>query len=361
MPALASIHPFASEYPVNLGEREYTLNRIDKAGSSFRKAPSSTDSSDEDHYKVREWRSDHTYPLDKIQRIIQEKAAELGIDCTTVGRLKRFEAIKAKLVRCETRTMKLSQMDDIGGCRIVVENVDQTRDLSSSIQNEFGGFTWLRAYDYIEKPRLSGYRGIHEILKFSHPEDQWRHGYKIEVQLRTKLQHAWATAVEVFGTVCDVDLKAGSGSSEWIRFFLLASALIAIEERSALPPSAPDNESDLRCELANLSRECRILERHKEYHEKLTITNESLEPNSKNFLLKLQSKNQNLRVKGYSREKRQDAEFDYDQAEDAVASKRDGNTVLVSAESMQTLQAGYPNYFLDAGPLLEFLRSQLIL
>lgn len=55
-----------------------------------------------------------------------------------------------------------------------------------------------------------------------------------ELQIRTKLQHAWATAVEAMGTFLGEALKAGHGPAAWRDFFATASAAIAHVEST--PP-----------------------------------------------------------------------------------------------------------------------------
>ena len=64
--------------------------------------------------------------------------------------------------------------------------------------------------DYINHPREdTGYRGIHLIYRYrSDRKKRAWNGRKIEVQLRTKLQHAWATAVETIGAFKNMALKS---------------------------------------------------------------------------------------------------------------------------------------------------------
>ena len=45
---------------------------------------------------------------------------------------------------------------------------------------------------------------------------------KVELQLRTRLQHAWATANEIVGTFRREELKSGEGGPDWLRYFVLA-------------------------------------------------------------------------------------------------------------------------------------------
>lgn len=50
--------------------------------------------------------------------------------------------------------------------------------------------------DYISTPKESGYRSLHLKYKNKNKYRPDYDGLQIEIQLRTKLQHIWATAVE---------------------------------------------------------------------------------------------------------------------------------------------------------------------
>ncbi len=41
---------------------------------------------------------------------------------------------------------------------------------------------------------------------------------KVELQLRSQLQHAWAAAVETVGAFVQQALKSSLGEEEWLRF-----------------------------------------------------------------------------------------------------------------------------------------------
>ena len=49
-----------------------------------------------------------------------------------------------------------------------------------------------RVYDYVESPRLSGYRAVHVIVIWD--------AKLIEVQLRTRTMHKWAETAEAFSS-----------------------------------------------------------------------------------------------------------------------------------------------------------------
>ena len=78
--------------------------------------------------------------------------------------------------------------------------------------------------DYIEKPQKSGYRGIHLVFEFynvpvSNENDQYWKSLQIEMQIRTELQHAWATGVEIVSVMRGENLKAGQGDKGWLELF----------------------------------------------------------------------------------------------------------------------------------------------
>ena len=147
-------------------------------------------------------------------------------------RTKRLNSIGLKLDR-EPR-MKLSQMQDIGGCRAVVKSVVAVRRLHDFYRDESEmKHKFSKCDDYIKQPRLSGYRGIDLVHRFHSDKkagEPWN-GLKIEMQLRSQYQHAWATAVETVGTFLGEALKSASGPDEWLRFFALMGSVISLRGR----------------------------------------------------------------------------------------------------------------------------------
>ncbi|MEO6697058.1 MAG: RelA/SpoT domain-containing protein [Gammaproteobacteria bacterium] len=119
-------------------------------------------------------------------------------------RHKRKRTIFDKLRRFPS--MQLSRMDDIAGCRIIFNN---TNDLYS-FRDKFhkARFNHKRRndadkYDYIKFPKSTGYRGIHDVYEYDVNSEAGRSyaGLFVELQYRTTVQHAWATAVEVIGFI----------------------------------------------------------------------------------------------------------------------------------------------------------------
>jgi ppGpp synthetase/RelA/SpoT-type nucleotidyltranferase len=85
--------------------------------------------------------------------------------------------------------------------------------------------------DYIHDSKKDSYRCHH--LKYAYTgrgNSVIHNGRRIEVQIRTNLQHSWATAVEAIGMSRGEELKSGQGSPEWRRLFALMSAEFAEAE-----------------------------------------------------------------------------------------------------------------------------------
>ena len=120
-------------------------------------------------------------------------------------------------------------MQDIGGCRIIVDNMKKLKAITSRMSNFHGGFKLLKVNNYIDKPKSSGYRCVHLIYELI---DNDNNNYKIllELQCRTITQHLWSTAVETVGLFNKMSLKSGQGDEYWIEFFKYVSMLFEYDE-----------------------------------------------------------------------------------------------------------------------------------
>ena len=165
---------------------------------------------------INNWRGIHAFPLNTFQMGLRRRGARLSSDFVVAQRIKRLSSIELKLSL--RPTMKLTQMQDIGGCRTILENVSQVRDLVRSFRTSDLKHKLLTEDDYIANPKVSGYRGVHLVYSYNSDRSETYNGLKIEMQLRSQLQHAWATSVEVVGTLIDQALKSSLGDPGWLRF-----------------------------------------------------------------------------------------------------------------------------------------------
>ncbi len=79
---------------------------------------------------VGNWRSSHSWPMLSIRFALMDRAGRIASHGLISQRLKRFPAIFVKLRRF--KHMKLSQMQDIGGCRAVLPSVRMVERLDES-------------------------------------------------------------------------------------------------------------------------------------------------------------------------------------------------------------------------------------
>ena len=68
---------------------------------------------------VNNWRASHSYPLLVFRNTLQRWSSEVDPDAIVSQRIKRLPAIEDKLGRLK---WKLSEVQDIGGCRAIVSS-----------------------------------------------------------------------------------------------------------------------------------------------------------------------------------------------------------------------------------------------
>lgn len=154
-----------------------------------------------------------------VRRSLGDASAQLTC------RVKRLDTILRKLRR--EASMRLVQMDDVIGFRVIVASPRIQVELADSIADQLGN---TRSRNYLESPR-QGYRAIHLIGKEAVQlvgGGEMRE-YPYEVQIRTFYQHLWASTSEAFGE----QVKEGGGMAEQ-RHILdqLSSRICEVEERS---------------------------------------------------------------------------------------------------------------------------------
>jgi (p)ppGpp synthase/HD superfamily hydrolase len=159
------------------------------------------------------WRSAHGYPLNALQMNLRRIARKFDDDPIVAQRIKRLSSITGKLRRLDWLT--LDEMQDLGGCRAVmssVEAVEQVQDYCRDFSRM--KHRLLQEDDYLARPKRSGYRGVHLIYAYAGESRSIYNGMKIELQLRSRLQHAWATSVETAGMFTAQALKSSSGDPD---------------------------------------------------------------------------------------------------------------------------------------------------
>ncbi len=336
---------------------EFNAKEIDAAGRVLAKVPGEGEDDSEwvaAFEMVSQWRGTHAGPLRTFRGNLGRRVGRTGI---VAQRLKRMPTIISKLERLPW--LKLSRMQDIGGCRAIVPTnsdafVHATNLLDSRIRHRLIGYK-----DFITYPRSSGYRGLHLVYSYnSERTDHWQ-GLKIEIQIRSLLQHQWATAVEIVGTFTNNDLKSSAGDEAWLRFFALMSNVIAERENSPAVPDTPTNMTDLVNELkgqeAALEASRRLIVFQAITHE-LRFYRDYKNPW---IVLELDVEKQRIRSRPFKSTDQDYATAWYAKRE--LESRKNPYTrvVMVSARSVNELKRAYPNYFTDLSDFRALVRETI--
>lgn len=180
------------------------------------------------------FRAAHEVPLTKANMGLRSAVHTERCQIEVSQRLKRVPTIIDKLTR--EPTMQLANMQDIGGCRSVLDTIDEVRRVQKRLSKNRPP---LRISDYIDSPRSSGYRGVHVVVVYDERP--------IEVQLRTRVMHEWAITVESLGGRLEQDLKSGMGPQPVLDWLEASSEAMAQEESGlAVHPEFLDRLSELK-------------------------------------------------------------------------------------------------------------------
>ncbi|TBR39619.1 (p)ppGpp synthetase [Dyella terrae] len=286
------------------------------------------------------WRSAHAYPLNTFKVTLRDRARRVDQEALTAQRLKRSPSIIAKLRRFEN--MDLARMQDIGGCRAIVRDIPAVYQLWHAFDTGRHRHILDDFKDYIEEPKEDGYRGIHLIYKYvGRGNGSVYNGLRIEVQLRTQIQHAWATAVETVDLFTRQAIKAGQGQVQWREFFCVASEAFSVLEHSE--PMPMEERSRIKALLVDLSSQLDVFNRLHRYSEAVQLVEQIKEASQ--YLLELDLVNDELRVRGFTAKERDKAQKEYTEAEKRLG--ENGDVVLVSVENVNALRKAFPNYFAD--------------
>jgi ppGpp synthetase/RelA/SpoT-type nucleotidyltranferase len=342
---------------------QFGKGRVDAAGDILLKPNPSELEYAEALACINNWRSSHSYPLQALKMTLLGRAKKIDKDAVVAQRLKRLSSITLKLER--NSNMKLSQMQDIGGCRAVVSTVERVTTLvgkyeESWAKNPKDRSELVKKYDYIAQPKLDGYRSVHFVYKYRSRAKEYLpyNGLRIEIQLRSRLQHAWATAVETVSTFTGQALKSNVGDDDWKRFFALMGSAIAMREQKPTVPGTPTNKEDLVEELRLLSDRLNIESVLADWSSaiQIALTERIKAGDAQAFLLVLNSNARTIEITGFRRSELLQASEEYLLVETHTANKPEVQAVLVSVDSLAALRSAYPNYYLDTRAFIAALK-----
>ena len=332
----------------------YSKGRVDRAGERI----GGPDEQLEDLIVLENWRASHANILNTFKTILYNKSKGFE-SIEIVQRLKRRPTIIDKLKR--ESGMKLSRMHDIAGCRVIFQNMADLERFRSTMHS--GRFDHERRgadndrWNYVKNPKESGYRGIHDVYRYHvEPkkgragEDQPWNGMLVEIQYRTKVQHAWATAVELAGQITENNPKFNRGSKDFIEYFQLSSEMLArtFEDIPSCKSSCTNLnllfdlwEADSVTHISTLFSELRKSEG-------------GIDPSKYSLLIFRYDPDlfdEQLEIQSF--DSMNQAIHQYNNLEKSLSDKAD--IVLVGSRSSDSIKSAYRNYFSDATEFLNLL------
>lgn len=355
---------------------KFCKGQIERAGRSIRHGCIGEERKDA-ILKIQNYRETHLYPLMLIKNHLVQVTKKVTRQGLVARRLKMLATIIDKLERPtldgkKANAIEITRMQDIGGCRAIVPNLKQLNELHERLRNSRSVHQIIKTDNYLT-PKESGYGGVHLVYScFAgvESENEWKKT-KIEVQLRTELQHAWATSLEIIDTLEGIKLKTSlEGHAEWRRFFKISGMLVAHTERSCLIHE--DQLPSLISELKELENILEVRNRLSKFNLAIQFTTDKKKLPKKilayrgMFLVKImKSAEKNLLANAVKITVNIDTfdQSEIDQAlEELANSEIDENVliaVLVSADGVRNLKKAYPNYFGSTTKFQKFISSYL--
>lgn len=291
------------------------------------------------------WRACHGYPINTFQALLRKRVKESCKNGIVAQRLKRAPSVVAKLQRFSS--MNLVQMQDIGGLRAVVDNIATVKKIEKLYRNSNFKHKLISSKDYISNPKEDGYRSIHLVYKYFNDHAPEFNELLLEIQLRTRMQHSWATAVETMGTFLGQALKSGQGERPWREFFEIASAAFTHEEGTEPIPSYKEqSKSEILELLDKTENNLHVLNKLQGFSIAANKINATRGAGSYHLVI-LNSSDRSVSIMPFPKTQLEQANIEYAKVEERSQKGEPIEAVLVSAGPVEALKKAYPNYFLD--------------
>lgn len=314
---------------------------MNRAGDSVR----TKTATDKDLSVIEEWRAVHRGVLNTFQAILRNRTK--GTNIVVAQRHKRKRTIFDKLRRFPK--MQLSRMDDVAGCRLIFKNMRELYTFRTKFHK--ARFNHKRRneidkYDYIKVPKATGYRGVHDVYEYDVRSKVGKHlaGLFVEIQYRTLVQHAWATAVELIGFVTESQPKFQAGDKRYEVAMALASEILAraFEKSRGAFPDVEDREVVRR--FLALDTELGLLRTLRG----LNVADQAVTENRNAILIFTPSAD--LEVKTY-----RDATDALQALFELEKQHPEYDIVLVRADTSEEVRLAFKNYFSDARDFIKFV------
>lgn len=364
-------HEFISGTSDESAEEDFSYSNkaVQKAGRRLRKQEGDRKSATE---TIQTFRAAHDKPLKTIAYLIGRCCRELGIPVRPVKRLKRLGTIIDKLQRksldgTTTNATCVTNMNDIGGCRAIFPDIDSLNQAKERLIETIEREARVRIKDiddYITEPKPNdcGYRSLHIIYRYDHSSGK---SFNIEAQLRTRLQHLWATTVEIIDILEQTKIKTHSHSPDsdktalqvtWEELLSIMSQYIADAE-GAINLSGSDKEA-MAQRLREINEDINAAAKLQTFKIMSKEVDSCCDDTTKHILLTVDEETRQL-VSKHEFSDQATAIFIYNEVEKLTQSLANINTVLISTKNMGQLKEAYPNYLGDCASFIEILKEAM--
>ncbi len=329
-------------------KQEYSKKEVQRAGETL--ILEEIWDNDPDAFKLSmqvlsNWRANHANSLDQIAELLENTSNKIDRKSIVVKRLKRTPSIVRKLRRFNK--MKLRNMQDIAGCRAILSTTKKVQKL----RRELNKNREFKVKDYIKKPKEDGYRGIHLVCKCKNSHNGNK--YPVEIQLRSKVQHSWATAVEIVDLFTKQALKSNEGQKDWLDFFKYIS-----HEFSKIEGISNPTIKDSLEESQRLMKKLGVYKKFEAYASSLKIIESHVKKEVEGYnLIQIDFNEKTVTVHSFPYDKFEVATEEYLKYEKDAAKSSGFVVALVSSNSIDNLKEAYPNYFADSALFVYNLRQ----
>lgn len=137
---------------------------------------------------------------DIVESTLHKLVSDNGLYVNAIeARIKTEESLTGKLERKGHKYKMLDDITDILGARVITFYTDEVDKIAALVEKNFD-VDWNESVDkrkLIDLDRF-GYQSLHYICRipkhiFADPEHPEINSYRFEIQMRTALQHVWAT------------------------------------------------------------------------------------------------------------------------------------------------------------------------
>lgn len=333
-------------YELNVSKKE-----VGRAGERLASCANSGEPFVENDVNIlHSWRMIHLYPLTKLNEFLSREANIVNSKCLISSRIKRLPSIVSKLQRFQE--MKLHKMQDLGGCRVILNDLNEVYVTANRLKNLKFKHQLIRSDDYMKVVKDSGYRSLHLVYSFQNEKYPTLNGLRVEMQLRTTIQHSWATAVEMVGLFRKESLKSSFGDPEWLRFFELVSELFYRIESGNISGSYNIISDELRLLTEKLDV-FSILE----VYNNIAIHIDKSESYISGFcVILVDMDSRKITLRRFPPHAHKAASNDYIEKEKHCEINKSCQVAMVSVEDVNNLKIAYPAFFLDTKTFLNNLR-----